>query len=219
LSLGIETTGGVMTTLIKRNSTIPCRKMKVFTTDEDNQTEVDIQVCEGERALVRDNNILGKFELKGIIPAKRGIAQIHVTFDIDANGILRVSAADTNGHTSNITITNNKGSLSKEQIERMVRDAENYKKQDEEARERVEARNKLENYTYQVRDMIEDDVTKERLTAGGCATIAAAVDATISWLDANLNAPKGEFDVKMKELEKVVNPVTTRMYQREKQQL
>jgi len=128
LSLGIETTGGIMSNVIKRNSTIPCKKTKVFTTDEDNQTQVDVVVCEGERAMVRDNNTLGKFELKGIAPAKRGIPQINVTFDIDANGILRVSAADTNGHSSGVTINNNKGSLTKDQIEKMVRDAENYKK-------------------------------------------------------------------------------------------
>jgi L1 cell adhesion molecule like protein len=216
LSLGIETTGGIMSTVIKRNTTIPCKKTKVFTTDEDNQTEVDIFVAEGERAMVKDNNVLGKFELKGIPPAKRGIAQINVTFDIDANGILRVSAADAHGHSSGVTINNNKGSLSKEQIERMVKDAENYKRQDEEYRIRAEARNGLENYTYQVRDILDDEVMREKLSTESRLTLDEAVESTLSWLDNNMGAEKSAYDEKKRELERIVNPITTRLYREPK---
>jgi L1 cell adhesion molecule like protein len=214
LSLGIETTGGVMSNVIKRNTTIPCKKTKVFTTDEDNQTEVDIFVCEGERALVKDNNILGKFELKGIPPAKRGIAQINVTFDIDANGILRVSAADSAGHTSNITINNNKGSLSKEQIERMVRDAESYKKQDEEFRVRAEARNEFENYVYQVRDMLDDEVMREKFSTSDRVALDEAVNGALDWLDLNMHAEKAVYAERRREVERVVNPITTKLYRK-----
>jgi len=215
LSLGIETTGGIMSNVIKRNSTIPCKKTKVFTTDEDNQTQVDVVVCEGERAMVRDNNTLGKFELKGIAPAKRGIPQINVTFDIDANGILRVSAADTNGHSSGVTINNNKGSLTKDQIEKMVRDAENYKKQDEEYRVKAEARNTLENYTYQVRDILDDEIMREKLSTESRLALDAAVESTLNWLDNNMHAEKSTFDEKKRELERIVNPITAKMYQRD----
>lgn len=216
LSLGIETTGGIMSTVIKRNTTIPCKKTKVFTTDEDNQTEVDIFVAEGERAMVKDNNVLGKFELKGIPPAKRGIAQINVTFDIDANGILRVSAADAHGHSSAVTINNNKGSLSKEQIERMVKDAENYKRQDEEYRVRAEARNALENYTYQVRDILDDEVMREKLSTESRLALDEGVESTLNWLDNNMGADKSVFDEKKRELERIVNPITARLYREPK---
>lgn len=212
LSLGIETTGGIMSNVIKRNNTIPCKKTKVFTTDEDNQTEVDIFVCEGERAMVKDNNILGKFELKGIPPAKRGIAQINVTFDIDANGILRVSAADIHGHSSSVTINNNKGSLSKEQIERMVKDAESYKKQDEEFRVRAEARNNLENYTYSVRDILDDEVLREKLSTESRLALDEAVETTLSWIDGNMTADKATYDEKKRALERIVNPITAKLY-------
>jgi L1 cell adhesion molecule like protein len=216
LSLGIETTGGVMSNVIKRNSTIPCKKTKVFTTDEDNQTEVDIFICEGERAMTKDNNVLGKFELKGILPAKRGVAQINVTFDIDANGILRVSAADAHGHSSAITINNNKGSLTKEQIDKMVKDAESYKKQDEEFRVKAEARNNLENYTYQVRDILDDEILREKLSVESRLALDAAVENTLHWIDTNMNAEKSSFDEKKRELERVVNPITARLYKPEK---
>lgn len=218
LSLGIETTGGVMSTVLKRNSTIPCKKTKTFTTDEDNQTEVDVVICEGERALVRDNNTLGKFMLRGIVPAKRGVPQIQVTFDIDANGILRVTAVDENGHSGDITIVNNKGSLSKEEIERMVRDAEAYRKQDSEAKERVEARNKLENFAYYVRDSLDDDVIRDRLTNSDIKKVQEGIDACIEWMDAHPLATKADYEVKQKELDRIVHPVTSKLYRNKQEQ-
>ncbi len=212
LSLGIKTNGNISTVIIPRNTTIPVKKSQIFSTYADNQSAVDIEVCEGERSMFDDNHFLGKFHLDGIPPAPRGVPKVEVTFDMDASGILVVSAEvkDANLKKS-LTITNEKGRMSKEEIERLIKEAEAYKEEDKKIKERIESKNELENYLYSTKSTIVDN-PEMKLSEKDKEKINETITEGLQWLDINQNATQDEFKNKQDKLSDVISPIVAKLY-------